>query len=194
MQPSIANQMMHKTSVRSQSMFHLLKTTNMSILKRRSMNCQIRLLSNTNQANDVYGNDHKNIGHKICLIVGTGDGLGSSLAKRFAFGGYKTIIVRRNLSSLQETANKIEKEVCSMLAQSSETNDKKCDASSNSNNVSIIPHPCDARKEEEVVQLFKDVESKHGPIDVCIFNVGANISFPLIETTSRKFHKCWEMA
>jgi len=38
------------------------------------------------------------------------------------------------------------------------------------------------------------VEANYGPVSVCIFNVGANISFPLLETSSRKFRKCWDMA
>ena len=38
------------------------------------------------------------------------------------------------------------------------------------------------------------VEKNIGEISVCIFNVGANISFPILETTSEKFYKCWEMA
>jgi NAD(P)-dependent dehydrogenase (short-subunit alcohol dehydrogenase family) len=29
---------------------------------------------------------------------------------------------------------------------------------------------------------------------VCIFNIGANVNFPLIETTERVFRKVWEMA
>jgi NAD(P)-dependent dehydrogenase (short-subunit alcohol dehydrogenase family) len=31
-------------------------------------------------------------------------------------------------------------------------------------------------------------------LEVCIFNVGANVNFPLLETTSRVFRKVWEMA
>src|SRR5581483_3303381 len=31
-------------------------------------------------------------------------------------------------------------------------------------------------------------------IEVSIFNVGANVNFPLLETTSRVFRKVWEMA
>src|SRR5262249_56258555 len=32
------------------------------------------------------------------------------------------------------------------------------------------------------------------PLEVCIFNVGANVSFPLVDTTERVFRKVWEMA
>ncbi|KDO18472.1 hypothetical protein SPRG_21701 [Saprolegnia parasitica CBS 223.65] len=33
-----------------------------------------------------------------------------------------------------------------------------------------------------------------GPIEVAVFNVGANVRFPITETTSRVYRKVWEMA
>ena len=32
------------------------------------------------------------------------------------------------------------------------------------------------------------------PLEVCIFNIGANVNFPLLETTERVFRKVWELA
>lgn len=32
------------------------------------------------------------------------------------------------------------------------------------------------------------------PIEVSVFNIGANVNYPLLETTSRVFRKVWEMA
>ena len=31
-------------------------------------------------------------------------------------------------------------------------------------------------------------------MEVCIFNIGANVNFPILETTERVFRKVWEMA
>jgi NAD(P)-dependent dehydrogenase (short-subunit alcohol dehydrogenase family) len=31
-------------------------------------------------------------------------------------------------------------------------------------------------------------------VEVCVFNIGANVRFPIAETTSRVFSKVWEMA
>ncbi len=31
-------------------------------------------------------------------------------------------------------------------------------------------------------------------MEVCIFNIGANVNFPILETTDRVFRKVWEMA
>ena len=35
---------------------------------------------------------------------------------------------------------------------------------------------------------------RQAPLEVCIFNVGANVNFPLLDTTERVFRKVWEMA
>ena len=40
----------------------------------------------------------------------------------------------------------------------------------------------------------KEVEENIAPIDVVIFNPGANVYFPIEDTTSRVFKKVWEMA
>ena len=30
------------------------------------------------------------------------------------------------------------------------------------------------------------------PLEICIFNIGANVNLPLLETTERVFRKVWE--
>jgi NAD(P)-dependent dehydrogenase (short-subunit alcohol dehydrogenase family) len=42
--------------------------------------------------------------------------------------------------------------------------------------------------------LFQEVERDIGPIEVVVFNIGANVRFGIEETTSRVFQKVWEMA
>jgi NAD(P)-dependent dehydrogenase (short-subunit alcohol dehydrogenase family) len=51
----------------------------------------------------------------------------------------------------------------------------------------------DARKEDQIISFLGDAD-KHAPLEVCIFNVGANVNFPLLDTTERVFRKVWEMA
>jgi NAD(P)-dependent dehydrogenase (short-subunit alcohol dehydrogenase family) len=57
----------------------------------------------------------------------------------------------------------------------------------------IVGKALDARKEEEIA-AFLAVADRLAPLEVCIFNVGANVNFPLLETTERVFRKVWEMA
>ena len=51
----------------------------------------------------------------------------------------------------------------------------------------------DARESEDVAAFLAEAESI-APLDLVVFNVGANVQFPLTETTDRVFRKVWEMA
>jgi NAD(P)-dependent dehydrogenase (short-subunit alcohol dehydrogenase family) len=52
----------------------------------------------------------------------------------------------------------------------------------------------DARREAQVQNLCESVEHDVGPIEVCLFNAGANVQKPLLETTDELFFKVWELA
>ena len=41
--------------------------------------------------------------------------------------------------------------------------------------------------------LVATIEREIGPIEVAVFNIGANVRFPIRETTSRVYFKVWEM-
>ena len=109
----------------------------------------------------------------VCLVVGAGDGLGSAVARAFAAEGLTICITRRarNLDRLGALADEIR-------AAGGEAH----------------AFGCDAREEAEVVALFDRIEAEIGPLEVVVFNVGANVRFPIVETTARVFTKVWEMA
>ena len=52
----------------------------------------------------------------------------------------------------------------------------------------------DARKEEEVQSLVSGIEADIGPIEVMVFNIGANVPSSILEESARKYFKVWEMA
>jgi short-subunit dehydrogenase len=108
---------------------------------------------------------------KVALIVGAGDATGGAIARRFAKGGYTVCATRRHLDKLQPLIAQIE----------AEGGKARCFAS-------------DARKEEEVVALVEQIESTIGPIEVLVFNIGANVPSSILEETARKYFKIWEMA
>src|SRR5690606_19449098 len=54
--------------------------------------------------------------------------------------------------------------------------------------------PADARDEAAVIALFDTVEAEVGPVEVAVFNIGANVNFPISETSVRVYTKVWEMA
>ncbi len=108
-----------------------------------------------------------------CLVVGAGDGVGGAIARAFAAEGMEVCITRRarNLEQLED------------LAQSIRDGGGKARA-----------YGVDARSEEEMIALVDKIEAEVGPLEVVVFNIGANVRFSLTDTTSRVFHKVWEMA
>jgi NAD(P)-dependent dehydrogenase (short-subunit alcohol dehydrogenase family) len=103
-------------------------------------------------------------------VIGAGDFIGSAIAKKFAAQGYTVFAGRR-------TADKL-----AALKADIESGGGRCEA-----------RALDARKEEDVV-AFLDEADRTAPLEVCVFNPGANVNFPLLETTERVFRKVWEMA
>jgi NAD(P)-dependent dehydrogenase (short-subunit alcohol dehydrogenase family) len=108
---------------------------------------------------------------KVALVVGAGDATGGAIARRFAKGGYTVCATRRHLDKLQP-----------LIAQIEADGGKAHGFAS------------DARKEEEVVALVEQIESTIGPIEVLVFNIGANVPSSILEETARKYFKIWEMA
>lgn len=112
-------------------------------------------------------------GRAACLVVGVGDGLGTALSRAFAAEGYAVCMTRRarHLDELQKTADAIRAEGGEAHA-----------------------FGVDARSEEEMQALFAKIEQDVGPLEVVVFNIGANVRFGIRETTARVFTKVWEMA
>lgn len=115
---------------------------------------------------------HTGPGAGVCLVIGAGDATGAAIARRFAAGGYTACITRRprHLERLEALAAEIR-----------------------AAGHQAIPYGVDARDEDDTAGLFEEIERDVGPIEVCIFNIGGNVRFPLTETTSRVFRKVWEM-
>jgi NAD(P)-dependent dehydrogenase (short-subunit alcohol dehydrogenase family) len=107
---------------------------------------------------------------KSVLVVGAGDATGGAIARRFAREGYIACVTRRHADKLAPLVAQIEAEGGSAHAFGS-----------------------DARKEDEVVALFAHIEKEIAPIEVAVFNIGANVRFPITETTAQVYRKVWEM-
>jgi len=107
---------------------------------------------------------------QVVLVVGAGDSLGSAVARRFGREGFTVCVARRNGEKLKPLCREIEK-----------------------SGGKAHWFTLDARKEDQVISLFEKIENDIGPIEVTVFNIGANIKFSVLETTSRKYYKVWEM-
>jgi NAD(P)-dependent dehydrogenase (short-subunit alcohol dehydrogenase family) len=103
-------------------------------------------------------------------VIGAGDYIGAAIARRFAAGGFTIFAGRRNAEKLAPLVAEIE-----------------------ANGSRVFARSLDARKEDEVTAFLRDAD-KQAPLEVCIFNIGANVNCPLLDTTERVFRKVWEMA
>jgi NAD(P)-dependent dehydrogenase (short-subunit alcohol dehydrogenase family) len=108
---------------------------------------------------------------KVALIIGAGENLGSSIARCFAKEKFKVVVARRNGETLNSLKSEIEEEggICHSFS-------------------------LDARKENDVIKFIEEIENEIGPIEVAVYNIGANIKYNITETTSQKYYKVWEMA
>jgi NAD(P)-dependent dehydrogenase (short-subunit alcohol dehydrogenase family) len=107
----------------------------------------------------------------VALLVGAGDAIGAAVARRFAAGGYSVCVARRSAEKSQSLVQEIVSS--GGVAHSVST---------------------DVRNEEAVQALFAHVEAELGSVEVCLFNAGANVKSPLIDTSARLFFKAWELA
>ncbi|MEQ1541438.1 MAG: SDR family NAD(P)-dependent oxidoreductase [Novosphingobium sp.] len=97
-------------------------------------------------------------------VVGAGDFIGAAIVRRFAAEGFAVHAGRRNGDKLAPLLGG-----------------------------SITGRSLDARQSEDVAAFLDEAEAI-APLALVVFNVGANVQFPLVETTDRVFRKVWEMA
>lgn len=108
---------------------------------------------------------------KTALVIGAGDATGGAVAKRFAREGFIACVLRRSADKLAPLVEAIRAEGGEARA-----------------------FGCDAREEEQMVEVIQTIEQDVGPMEVAVFNIGANVQFPILETTARVYRKVWEMA
>ncbi|ARU58448.1 MAG: SDR family oxidoreductase [Pseudomonadales bacterium] len=109
--------------------------------------------------------------NKVALIVGAGDAIGGAIAKAFALKGFSVCLARRSEESVNAFTKSLTDE-----------------------GLKAYGYAVDARKEEQVENLFDTIEREVGLLEVVVFNVGANVPMSVFDTSSRKFSKIWEMA
>ena len=103
-------------------------------------------------------------------VVAAGDYIGAAIARRFARGGYTLFGGRRHGDKLAPLVSQIEAGggVC-------------------------IGRALDARQEQSVTRFLAEAKAA-APLEIAVFNIGANVNSPIRETTERVFHKIRELA
>ncbi len=107
----------------------------------------------------------------VALVIGAGDATGGAIAKRFAREGLTACVTRRSADKLQPLVDEI-------IAAGGKARG----------------FASDARKEEQVIELVDTIEREVGPIEVLVFNIGANVPCSILDETAQKYFKIWEMA
>jgi len=107
---------------------------------------------------------------RAVLVIGAGDATGGAIARRFAREGFIACVTRRHADKLQPLIERIQSEGGSAHGFGS-----------------------DARDEAQMAELVAKIERDIAPIDVAVFNIGANVRFDIAETTERVYRKVWEM-
>lgn len=108
----------------------------------------------------------------VCLIIGAGAGIGGNVAMRFAMEGYHACLARR---SDEEGLNRL-------VAQIEEAGGSACGRLLN------------AIEEGSIEECVRSVEEDVGPIEVVVYNLGAQIGDKaLAETPYKKFEMGWRL-
>ena len=109
----------------------------------------------------------------ICLVIGAGGGIGANVAKKFALEGYHACLCRRtDKAGLERWVNKIR-----------------------ANGADATGFLLNVVEDDSIENLVDSIESGIGPIEVLIYNIGAQTGFKLLKQTSHKeFELAWRMA
>jgi NAD(P)-dependent dehydrogenase (short-subunit alcohol dehydrogenase family) len=107
---------------------------------------------------------------KAALVIGAGDATGGAIARRFAREGFIACVTRRTADKLEPLVERIKAEGGTAHGFGS-----------------------DARDETQMSALVAGIERDIAPIEVAVFNIGANVRFDVTETTERVYRKVWEM-
>ena len=109
----------------------------------------------------------------VCLVVGAGAGVGGNVGKRFARGGYHAVLCRR---SDEEGLARLVKDI-------------------EAEGGSASGYLLDAAQPDSIESRVAAVEADIGPIEVAVFNLGAQIgNRALADTSYKAFELGWRLA
>ena len=109
----------------------------------------------------------------VCLVLGAGAGIGGTVATRFAQEGYHSCLCRRSdQKGLDRLVGNIKTE-----------------------GGSASGYLLNAIEDNVIEDLITSIESEIGPIEVLVYNLGAQTGMKLLqETTHKEFEWGWRMA
>lgn len=107
----------------------------------------------------------------VAVALGAGPGIGAGFVRRFAKGGYTVVIGRRNLEK-----------AAPLIAEAEAAGGR------------AVAMNIDARSEDSISACFEQIENDLGPIEVALYNAGANTNKPILDMPSDLFEKVWRLS
>ncbi len=108
----------------------------------------------------------------VCLVIGGGAGIGGNVGKRFAAGGYHSVLCRR---SDEEGLKQLVEEITASGGSAS-------------------GHILNVIEEGSLEDRIAAVEHDIGPVEVVVYNLGAQTGdLPLEKTSYKVFERCWQL-
>lgn len=109
----------------------------------------------------------------VCLVLGAGAGIGGTVATKFAAEGYHACLCRRSdQAGLDQMVKNIEEE-----------------------GGTASGYLINAIEENVLEELIISIEKDHGPIEVLVYNLGAQSGMKLLQETSiKEFEWAWRIA
>ena len=109
--------------------------------------------------------------NRVALVTGVGPGLGASLARRFARGGFAVGLAARRSTFIDDLAREI--------------------ANGGGNAVALV---ADVSRPAEVRSAVERVRAELGTISVLLHNASSSAGAGLLETTPQEFESSWRLA
>lgn len=106
----------------------------------------------------------------VALVVGTGPGLGASLARRFGREGLHVVLASRQRSHIDPVVEHIV-----------------------ANGGSAVGHALDATDETAVEHLFDTLDGAGAALDLAVYNAGAFMRASILEASAADFERCWRV-
>ena len=109
---------------------------------------------------------------KTVLVTGASQGLGSSIAQKFASNNYNVII---NYNTHKEKAEQLQNELIKKY------------------NINCLSIKCDITNDQEIQNMYQIIKKEFGTLDVLVNNAGIAIDTTFEDKTKENFRKTLEL-
>jgi glucose 1-dehydrogenase len=110
----------------------------------------------------------KKLDGQIAIITGSSSGIGAGCAKEMAKAG-ATVVVNYPVPGAKQMADAVVADIAG-------------------NGGSAISYKCDVSKEDEVIQMFKDVIAQFGTVDILVNNAGLQRDAKFVDMTLEQWN------